>query len=186
MCIRDRRNALADALKLKNFEFNAHGVELNQRCESAAVLLEAEQGAEVWRRDPQLYVQPTTRPGAKLPHAWLVGQDGRRVSTLDLVGKGRFSLVTGIAGKAWVDAAKQMDLSFMRTVVIGGPGAQDAYCSWHAMREIDEAGALLVRPDGVVAWRQHRVAADVAGARASLEQALAMLLDRPSLLSDLA
>ncbi len=173
-----RRAALAEALKLKNTEFNAQGVELNQRCVSAAVLPDADAVQEVWKRDPVLHVQPTTRPGAKLPHAWLVGADGRRVSTLDLVGQGRFSLVTGIAGTAWVDAAKALDLPFLRTVVIGGPGAQDAYCSWHALREIDEAGALLVRPDGVVAWRRHGAPVDAAHAQRELDHALAVLLDR--------
>ena len=175
-----RRSALAEALKLKNYEFNAQGVELNQRCLSEAVIPDPDAPEEVWKRDRQLYLQPTTRPGAKLPHAWLVGKDGRRVSTLDLVGKGKFTLLTGIAGQAWVDAAKALDLPFLRTVVIGLPGAQDSYCSWHAVREIEEAGALLVRPDGVVAWRQHRGAADAAQAKRELDQALASVLDRAS------
>jgi 2,4-dichlorophenol 6-monooxygenase len=109
-----------------------------------------------------------------------VGQDGRRVSTLDLVGKGKLSLVTGIAGQAWADAAKAMDLPYLRTVVIGSPAAQEVYCSWHAVREIEEAGALLVRPDGVVAWRQRAGVADIAQAREELEQALASLLNQKS------
>lgn len=175
-----RRSALAEALKLKNYEFNAQGVELNQRCVSEAVIPEPDATEEVWKRDPQLHVQPTTRPGAKLPHAWLVGPDGRRLSTLDLVGKGKVSLVTGIAGQVWADAAKAMDLPFLRTVVIGSPAAQDVYCSWHAVREIEEAGALLVRPDGVVAWRQRAGVADAAQAREELEQALASLLNQKS------
>ncbi len=173
-----RRAALAEALKLKNYEFNAQGVELNQRCVSAAVLPDRDSVEEVWKRDPQLYVQPTTRPGAKLPHAWLVGSDGRRISTLDVVGKGRFSLVTGIAGQAWVNAAKELNLPFLNTVVIGSPSAQDLYATWQGLREIEEAGALLVRPDGVVAWRHRGGAADSAQAKRELELALASLLDR--------
>lgn len=175
-----RRTALADALKLKNYEFNAQGVELNQRCVSEAVIPDRDATEEVWKRDRQLYVQPTTRPGAKLPHAWLVGKDGRRTSTLDVVGKGKFSLVTGIAGQAWVDAARKLDLPFLRTVVIGLPGAQDSYCSWQSVREIEEAGALLVRPDGVVAWRQFGAVADVAQAKRAIQQALDSILDRAS------
>jgi 2,4-dichlorophenol 6-monooxygenase len=173
-----RRAALAEALKLKNHEFNAQGVEMNQRCTSAAVIADPGGAEEAWQRDPRLYLQPTTRPGAKLPHVWLVSADGHRVSTLDLVGKGRFSLVTGIAGAAWVEAAAQLDLPFLRTVVIGLPGALDTYCAWHAAREIDEAGALLVRPDGVVAWRRHHGVADAAQAQAELQRALAALLGR--------
>ena len=89
-----------------------------------------------------------------MPGWW--AQDGRRVSTLDLVGKGKFSLVTGIAGQAWVDAAKELDLPFLQNGGHRPAGLRrTSYCSWHAVREIEEAGALLVRPDGVVAWRQH-------------------------------
>lgn len=106
----------------------------------------------------------------------MIGQDGRRVSTLDLVGKGKMSLVTGISGQAWVKAAKEMDLPFLRTLVIGAPEAQDVYCTWHAAREIEEAGALLVRPDGVVAWRQAHAVTDASQARSELEHALAALL----------
>ena len=70
-----RRAAMAKALELKNYEFNAQGVELNQRCISGAVMPDPQAGDEVWKRDPQLYLQATTRPGAKIPHAWLIGAD---------------------------------------------------------------------------------------------------------------
>ena len=146
------RAALRDALALKNTEFNAHGVELNQRYQSAAVIPDQD-GEEVWRRDPQLYLQATSRPGAKLPHAWLVGREGIRVSTLDVVGKGRFSLITGLSGQAWRAAADKLDYTFLRLVVVGEDGALDPYGVWHDSSEIEEAGALLVRPDGYVAWR---------------------------------
>lgn len=172
-----RRAALAEALQLKNYEFNAQGIELNQRYVSENVIPDEDAAPEVWRRDPQLFVQPTTRPGAKLPHAWLVANDGRRVSTLDLVGKGKFSLITGISGGKWCDAAKRLDLPFLRVVVVGLADAHDHYYHWHAMREIDEDGALLVRPDGVIAWRRQHGASDIAQARDELEQALSLLLD---------
>jgi 2,4-dichlorophenol 6-monooxygenase len=38
-------------------------------------------------------------------------------------------------------------------VVIGEVGAIDAYGMWRRTCEVHEAGALLVRPDGYVAWR---------------------------------
>jgi 2,4-dichlorophenol 6-monooxygenase len=173
-----RRTALAEALKLKNTEFNAQGTEMNQRCVSAAVIPDKDAGEEVWKRDPGLYLQATTRPGAKLPHAWLVGAGGRRVSTLDLVGKGACTLVTGIAGTDWVAAAKSLNLPFLKVLVIGQAGALDVYSNWHAVREIDEAGALLVRPDGVVAWRSVHAPGDAAQAQRALGQAISSVLDR--------
>ena len=148
------RRALAEALEIKEFEFNCHGVELNQRYTSTAAIVDPAAGEEEWQRDRELYAQATTRPGAKLPHVWLVDGHGRRISTLDVVGKGKFSLVTGIAGAAWVKAAKRLNLPYLRTVVIGESGAKDPYFAWARLREIDEAGVLLVRPDGYIAWRE--------------------------------
>lgn len=179
-----RRAALAEALNLKNTEFNAEGVEMNQRCGSGAVIADADAGAEQWPRDPQLYVQATTRPGAKIPHCWLVGKDGRRVSTLDVVGKGKFTLVTGLSGTDWVQACHELGLPWLRTVVIGQEGALDLYFNWHRIREIDEPGALLVRPDGVIAWRSLHAAGSKVDARRQLAAALGQVLSNPELSAD--
>lgn len=174
----ERRAALAQALDLKNTEFNALGIESNQRCTSKAVIPDPDAGEETWTRDPQLHAQSTTRPGAKIPHAWLVDEAGRRVSTLDLVGKGRFSVVTGIAGRAWAEATHDLDRPWLRTVVIGEPGALDPYYAWHRIREIDESGVLLVRPDGVIAWRARAAPADRETAGLQLHAALEQVLGR--------
>jgi 2,4-dichlorophenol 6-monooxygenase len=88
------RETLIAAIEHKNTEFNAQGTELNQRYESSAVIPEPDAGEEVWKRDGSLYLQATTRPGAKLPHVWLVDAGGGQVSTLDVTQKGKFSLVT--------------------------------------------------------------------------------------------
>jgi len=173
------REQLHEALKLKNTELNAQGVELNQRYESCAVIVDPSVGTEEWVRDREVYLQATTRPGAKLPHAWLVGSDGRRVSTLDVVGKGKMTLLTGLAGQAWKRAALRLDLPFLRTVVIGEPVTADPYGYWRDMREIHEAGAILVRPDGYVAWRQTAPVWDDHDALDQLQEALAAILAQP-------
>jgi len=152
---RKRRAALEEAIQLKNYEFNAHGVEFNQRYTSGAVLDDGGP-AEQWPRDAQLYHQPTTRPGAKLPHAWLVDAVGQRVSTLDLVGSGSFTLITGISGQCWETAARECAEEFgitLPVVRIGAEAARDAYGEWRRICEIDEDGCLLVRPDGYLALR---------------------------------
>jgi 2,4-dichlorophenol 6-monooxygenase len=150
-----RRRELESAIRLKNFEFNAHGVELNQRYVSTAVLDDGSPEEE-WPRDRELYHQSTTRPGAKLPHVWLIDGDGHRISTLDLVGKGSFTLVTGLSGALWESAAdscgREFDIS-LRTVHIGSGQARDVYGEWHRTSGIEESGCLLVRPDGYIAWR---------------------------------
>jgi hypothetical protein len=118
------RKAAQAALDLKQTEFNAQGVEMNQRYESSAVIPDEGTKPEEWRRDRDLYNQRTTRPGTKIPHAWLVGSDGTRMSTLDVTGKGLFTVVTGLAGTAWKDAVRRLDLPFLRIVVTGSPRAR--------------------------------------------------------------
>lgn len=172
------RKALDEAMQLKNYEFNAQGVDLNQRYTSGAVIPDPTAGEEQWARDPQLYLQATTRPGAKLPHVWLVDEKGRRVSTLDVTGKGQFTLLTGLSGQAWVRAAEKLELPFLRTVVIGSKGAEDPYCAWARIREIDEAGAVLVRPDGYVAWRQGSATWDDDEAVTQLQAAINTVLTK--------
>ncbi|WP_175651767.1 FAD-dependent oxidoreductase [Pseudomonas sp. Marseille-P9899] len=167
---------LQKALEIKNFEFNGQGVELNQRYESSAVVRDEHDGDEVWAKDKELHLQATTRPGAKIPHAWLVNESGLRVSTLDVVGKGSMTLVTGLAGQAWVEAAQRLDKPFLKTVVTGARDTADLYCDWQTAREVHEAGAILVRPDGYVAWRQRDAVWSADEAAAQLEQALQSVL----------
>lgn len=145
------RSGLLDALELKNYEFNAQGTELNQRYTSNAVL--SDPGEEEWKVDRQLYLQATTRPGAKLPHAWLINRAGEKVSTLDVLAVGKFTLLTGLSGTAWQNATKELKAPYLECVVTGDPDSNDIYCDWQRIREVHEAGAVLVRPDGYVAWR---------------------------------
>ncbi|WP_290057556.1 FAD-dependent monooxygenase [Amycolatopsis solani] len=172
-----KRRELERAIELKHYEFNAHGVELDQRYVSGAVLPDGVTAES--DRDPELFHRPSTEPGAKLPHAWLVGSHGRRVSTLDLVAGGRWTVLTGLTGTPWRDAAAKVGAELgldLRAVRIGDPGTRDAYGDWSRLSGIDEDGCLLVRPDGYVAWRQATAAPDAAKA---LLSALRQVLDRP-------
>jgi 2,4-dichlorophenol 6-monooxygenase len=131
-------------------------VELNHRYASNAVVPDGtpEPG---FTRDPELHYHPTTWPGARLPHVWLGGPGGRRVSTHDLAGKGRFALLTGISGSAWADAAAEVaeKLGVDLVPYVIGPGRDhiDLYDDWARAREVGEDGCVLVRPDTHVAWR---------------------------------
>ncbi|MEJ2900609.1 FAD-dependent monooxygenase [Acinetobacter sp. NS-4] len=145
------RQKLFKALEIKHFEFNAQGVELNQRYDSNAMI--AEVTAETFAQDPQLYLQATTRPGAKLPHTWLIDAKGQKQSTLDIVGHGRFSLLTGLSGTGWKNAVHALNLPYLDVIQIGSREYRDVYGTWNQKSEIHEAGAVLVRPDGYVAWR---------------------------------
>ncbi|HEY6890069.1 MAG TPA: FAD-dependent monooxygenase, partial [Solirubrobacter sp.] len=149
------RAKLKAAIELKNYEFNAHGVELGHRYRSGAVIPDGTPEPE-FTRDPELYYHPTTWPGARLPHAWLEHK-GERVSTHDLAGKGRFTLFTGIGGEGWLEAAAEVTQRTGVPVValVIGPArdAHDIYDDWARAREVEESGCVLVRPDAHVAWR---------------------------------
>ena len=95
----ERRNALHKAIELSNYQFNAHGIELGYRYRSDAIVDDGSPDPTP-ARDPQLYYQPTTRPGARVPHARLE-HDGVPVSSLDLVDDLGFALLTGVGGEAW-------------------------------------------------------------------------------------
>ncbi|MFE6526579.1 FAD-dependent oxidoreductase [Streptomyces sp. NPDC057794] len=156
-----QRAALREAIAAKVYEFDAHGVDLNQRYTSAAIVPDGTPDPG-FARDPELYHQPSSRPGARLPHAWITS-GSRTLSTLDTVGRGRFTLLTGIGGDAWVRAAGKQDVE-IATVVIGpGQPYEDPYGDWARLREIPDAGALLVRPDGYVAFRHPDGAPTTAG-----------------------
>lgn len=174
------RAALREAIAYKAYEFDAHGVEHNHRYASAAVVPDGTPEPE-FTRDTELFAQPTTWPGAKLPHTW-VTVGGLRTLTLDLVGHGRFSLVTGIGGEDWLEAAAQLSdkLGVAITPVSIGPGQafENPYGTWAELREISDGGALLVRPDLHVAARSLTAPESAQQAYGWLSDALAAVLHR--------
>ena len=168
-----RRDALLAALDLMNGQFNAHGVEMGQRYASPAVVDDGTPFPAP-ERDPDLFHQPTTHPGAPLPHVWLE-RGTAEVSTLDLCAYDRFTLLLGVGGARWAEAARAVGDRFgvrVEPVVIGlGQRNNDTLGQWIRRREIGDDGCLLVRPDRVVSWRS-------AGTVAEPERALADVLGR--------
>ncbi|OCI90887.1 2,4-dichlorophenol 6-monooxygenase [Agrobacterium sp. 13-626] len=162
------------AMALKDREFNGLGAEMNQRYRSSGVICEP--GEEAFTRYECLYVQPTTRPGAKLPHAWLVGREGKRVSTLDTISHSKLTLLTGLAGSQWTAAADLLEFPYLESVIIGRDGLQDLYFEWRRAAEISEEGAILVRPDGIVAWRSFGAAPSAEAAADGLYSVLSTIL----------
>jgi 2,4-dichlorophenol 6-monooxygenase len=117
---------------------------------------------------------PTARPGHRLPHAWLE-RFGTHLGTHELLRPGRFLVLAGDAGEAWCVAAE--DLAAAGVAIDAwriGPGAElrDRYGEWAAVRGHGEDGAVLVRPDGHVAFRAASAHPD---APAALREALAQI-----------
>lgn len=174
-----RRQAVAAGIEIMNGQFNAHGVELGQRYRTGAVI-DDDTPFPDYERDPELYYHPTTHPGAYLPHVW-VEHEGRRLSTLDIAGYGRFTLITGIGGKAWEAAAAAVSAELGIEIRAAAVGLRQAYDDvlgeWTALREIGDRGCILVRPDRFVAWRCAELPLDPA---AALRGAMRQLLGRKS------
>ena len=93
------------------------------------------------------------RPGSRAPHVRLLRGE-QEISSIDLFGW-RWVLLTGAEGHAWEEAgravARELPLDVHR---IGGPELQDIGGAFAEAYGITTAGAVLVRPDGVVAWRE--------------------------------
>ncbi|NLS06987.1 FAD-dependent monooxygenase [Rhizobium sp. P32RR-XVIII] len=173
-----QRKAIRDAIAYKVYEFDAHGVEMNQRYKSHAIFTDG-QPEPAFTKDPELHYQPTTWPGARLPHAWLFNHRGDKGSTLDLTGHGVFTILTGIGGDSWVAAAKALAKEFnirIATHMIGPRQQwQDLVGDWANAREVRDSGAILVRPDHHVAWRADSVVSDP---EAELRRVLKSVLDK--------
>ena len=80
-----------------------------------------------------------------------------RKSVLDLTGKGRFTILTGIGGDGWknrgaVTATYGLPIDVV-TIGPAGCDALDIYADWYRQSEVDEDGCVLVRPDMYIAWR---------------------------------
>ncbi|WP_281884994.1 FAD-dependent monooxygenase [Paenibacillus sp. YYML68] len=156
----ETRARLRDAIRFKAYEFAALGVETNICYRSTAIVGEGIlQNAP--NRDEDLYYFPSCIPGHKLPHGWMV-RDGHKVSTLDLVGGGLFTLLCWLQGEAWVQAARKLttDTGIEIKIVQIGPGlsVQDAYGDLARLWESDEQECLLIRPDGYIAWAGNNTA----------------------------
>jgi hypothetical protein len=95
---------------------------------------------------PPARIDLAARPGERAPHAW-VRHAGRQKSTLDLF-DGRLTLLTGPNGGGWARAAVP-DVPLQVLVAdrdLHGAGLTGAF-------RLGPRSAVLVRPDGRVAWR---------------------------------
>jgi putative polyketide hydroxylase len=93
--------------------------------------------------------KPSAQVGARAPHCWLL-KDNEQKSTLDLYNS-RFVLVCPPEAHYWQDQYRQFPCTI---VTIGEQGEYlDKNYDFLENYEISKQGAVLVRPDGHVAWR---------------------------------
>ena len=157
-----RRAALRSGIEHSAHEFHAIGIEMNQHYESSAIYVHDELEPFAFSgkaaEDPVLYYVPSTYPGSRLPHAWLSKSiPDKPISTIDLAGKGGWTLFTGIGGQGWKAAAdivgKNLSIK-MKCLSIGfRQDWEDVYMDWERVRGVEEDGCILARPDAFVGWR---------------------------------
>lgn len=144
--------------------FDDIAMELGQIYRSDAILLdEADQALladelemgmiakrpEIWRGCP----------GTRAPHLWLLGQDGERISTLDLFGSGWVVLSEDDAASNAIITESLAKLKVplgVKCVRIGTTGSyrpESNSASLAGTFGIGHHGLVLVRPDGYIAWR---------------------------------
>lgn len=93
--------------------------------------------------------------GSRAPHIW-VKFKGQRVSTIDLSTK-NFTIIAGADGKEWCNAAPKVASSLNAEITAYRVGSDHEIVAlegqWESAAGISSTGAILVRPDGFVAWR---------------------------------
>jgi 2-polyprenyl-6-methoxyphenol hydroxylase-like FAD-dependent oxidoreductase len=118
-------------------EWYSFGVAMGYRYDASPIIVP--DGTPPTPDEPSEYVQ-TARPGHRAPHAWLA--DGR--STIDLFGDGFTLLRLGFVGDVTPLTAAAADGGVpLRVVTVDDP----------AIARLYERQLVLVRPDGMVAWR---------------------------------
>ncbi|MEU3983013.1 FAD-dependent monooxygenase [Streptomyces sp. NPDC026672] len=117
-------------------------------------------------------------PGSRAPHMWL-HRGPERLSTLDLYERSLVLLSDDSADTGWHRAARRIaetDGVRLDSYRIGTDLVPDENSApWTEVHGTTPAGAVLVRPDGFVAWRATEAATDP---EAVLRGVLATLLDK--------
>lgn len=130
---------------------NQLGLELGSTYVSSAVIPDGIALPEV--SDPYTDYVPNACPGQRAPHVWLRKNDDT-LSTLDLFGP-EFTLITGKDGSDWKDVAQSISNQFGLDIKSHSIGQEyeDFEDTFLQRYGIESDGAVLVRPDGWVAWR---------------------------------
>jgi len=159
-------------LRIQAVETDYLGVAFGYRYRSEAILQDvADDGSRI--ENPE---QPSGRPGTRGAHV-AFEYKGKEVSSVDLVGRD-FVLLTGPEGAAWARAGTTLayrcgiPLSIYRI----GSDLLDVNNKWTERYGVTAAGAVLLRPDGFIAWRARTAASSTL---TTLREALARIMFRP-------
>ncbi|MEC9364605.1 MAG: FAD-dependent monooxygenase [Pseudomonadota bacterium] len=157
------RAKVAAAIPLQAEHFGARGVELGFAYGDGGIV-RPEPTAKPVIGAGTLEYRPTTWPGARLPHVRLQ-RNGRAASVHELLDQRDFVvLCSADAAAGWRRYLSGRPLPSGLSVRVEplaplADGA-DADAAWQRHYEVGAHGAVLVRPDGHVAWRSTKTAAE--------------------------
>lgn len=171
-----KRHALNRAIGSQTMEFRHHNVEFGYRYDSSAIVPDGSPDYEPL--DSVRLYEPSTKPGHPMPHAF-VERQGERTALGELVHGGKFLVLAGEEGHAWVEAANKLAAVNDLPLVAGTVGVLDSdfvdvRCAWLKNRAISASGVVVVRPDRYVAFRSIDAVDDPGTA---LRNALSQILD---------
>ncbi|MGQ3887427.1 FAD-dependent monooxygenase [Legionella sp. CNM-1927-20] len=136
------------AIEEQNEHVNQVGLDLGFCYEEGAVIKESGPAPVL---DLYTYT-PSTYPGCRAPH-YLLKKGKKLLSTLDLFDN-KFVLLSADKTDSWHKAALRLSNLPLVSYRIGASGdLDDPEGQWLDMYQINSTGAVLVRPDGHVAWR---------------------------------
>jgi len=95
--------------------------------------------------------KPYVLPGGRLPHVALTSAQGQ-LSSLDLV-KQNFVLFTTETDSPWLEAAKKQIMPIDAFTINASSTYSDRNGAATETWKLTSGEALLVRPDGIIAWR---------------------------------
>ena len=133
------RSDLPDGLE----EIPAIIVELGHRYENSPAILYSH-GIKVMAYEDPFW--STAQPGSRAPHIWFRKGDGV-VSLYDSFDVHKFVLLCSKRGTAWQEVRENFPIGWPLRVVVVSLG------EFFSKYEIRDTGAVLVRPDGVIAWK---------------------------------
>ena len=171
------QSAIADQIG----HFDRIGLDIGYAYQSGALI--AEEGATdraPAAEPPVTEYRPSAEPGARFPHVGLTAT----TSSHDLIDYADFALLTGSDSEAWRQAAERLGETTgmpLRVVPLDQlPGNSESRHDPEALQTLEDLcdlgpdGALLLRPDGHVAWRVRECPADPSAELASVFETLAV------------
>lgn len=141
------------AIPLQREHFEYHGQTFGYAYRSRIIF---DEGDDPTPSEINTYT-PSAAPGGRAPHCWLRRSSAETLSTIDLFRDTTFTLLVGRTGQAWIPAFRRAaaEAGLESQAFVVGPSGDliDNQGVFLDLYQLGPGGAVLVRPDGHVAWR---------------------------------